>query len=64
MPFLAIGLVGYVRRRALCLDALAQPIGVIDLVAEKDIAFARIDQQGVGAQKIMGLARGEEDFDR
>ena len=57
MPFLAIGLVGYVRCRALCLDQLAQPIGVIGFVAEKDIAFAQIAQQGVGAQQIVGLAR-------
>ena len=64
MLFLAVGLVGYVRCRALCLDPLAQPIGVIGFVAEEDIAFAQAGQQGVGAQKVMGLARGEEDFDR
>ncbi len=38
MLFLAVGLVGYVRRRAPCLDPLAQPIGVIGFVAEEDIA--------------------------
>jgi len=64
MPFPAGGLVGDVRRCTLSLDALAQPIGVIGFVAEKDIAFAQIDQQGVGAQKIVGLARGEEELDR
>ena len=40
MLFLAVGLVGYVRRRALCLDPLAQPIAVIGFIAEKVIAFA------------------------
>ena len=58
MFFVAVRLVGYVRCRALCLDPLAQPISVIGFVAEKDIAFAQVGQQGVGAQKIVGLARG------
>ena len=64
MLFLAVGLVGYVRCRALCLDPLAQPIGIIGFVAEKDIAIAQVGQQDVGAQKVVGLARGEEEFDR
>ncbi len=64
MLFLAVGLVGYVRRRALCLDPLAQPIGVIGFVAEEDIAFAQAGQQGVGAQKVMGLARRQDEVDR
>ena len=64
MLFLTIGLVGYVRCRALRLDALAQPIGVIGFVAEQDIAIGQAGQQSIGAQKVMGLARGEEDFDR
>ena len=39
MLFVAVGLVGYVRCRALCLDPLAQPIGIIGFVAEKDITY-------------------------
>ena len=35
MPFPAVGFVGYARRRALRLDALAQPIGVIGCVADQ-----------------------------
>ena len=62
MPFPAVGFVGYARRRALRLDALAQPIGVIGFVAEKNIAVAQTGPQGVGAEKVVGLARGEQDF--
>ena len=64
MLFLAVGLVGYVRRRALCLDPLAQPVRVIGFVAEQDIAVTQAGQQGVGTQKVVGLARSEQDIDR
>ncbi len=62
--FLAVGLVGYVRCCPLRLDLLAQPVRVIGFVAEQDIAFAQAGQQGAGAQKIMSLAGGQDDFDR
>lgn len=63
-PFVAVGDVGEVRRRAPGLNALAQPIGIIGLAAKKDITFAQIDEQGLRAQKIVGLARGAEELDR
>ncbi len=61
---LAVGLVGYVGHGAPCLDLPAQPVGVIGLVTEQDIAFAQGAQQVPGPQKVMGLARRQDEFDR
>jgi hypothetical protein len=38
----AVGPIRYVRRRGLCLDPLAQPIGISGFVAEKEIALAQL----------------------
>ena len=62
--FLAVRLVGDVRRRALCFDLPAQPIGVIGFVAEQHITFAQANQQFSGADQVMGLTRRQDNLDR
>lgn len=61
---LAVGLVGYVGRRALCFELPAQPVRVVGFVAEQDIVFGQSAQQIPGTQKVMGLAARQDELGR
>ena len=64
VTMLAVYLVGNVRRRALGIDPLPDPIGVVSLVAKQDTATVQVAQQHRRAVDVMGLAGGERQLDR
>ena len=63
MTVLSVDFVGDVRRRALGLDSLPDPVGVVGLVAENDAAAGKVGQQHRRAVGVVGLARGEDELD-
>ena len=55
----SVGLVGNVGGRALGLDMVPYPIGIIGFVGQQDIAVSKAIEKRGGAEYVMGLARCE-----
>ena len=64
VTMLTVDLVGNVRRRALELDPLPDPVGVVSLVAKQDAAIVEIGEQHRRTVDVMSLAGGERQLDR